>query len=311
MALRVARKLAGLVATLLATSFIIFGAAYAAPGDPVTFLAGGKENLTPEYLAAVRAQYHLDDPFSVQYGRWLWDALNGDLGRSFQYNDQVLDLLAARLPTTLGLVAYAAVLFVVIGVALGVLAAVRGGRTDSMVVAGTTFATSVPPFVAATALISVFGVQLGWFPVAGGGSFAHLTLPAITLALGAVAIISRVTRQAMVEQRELDHVTVARASGLAERLIVVRHVFRGALGPVVTMCGLVSAGMLAGTVTVETAFGLSGIGSLLVGAINTHDFPVTQAVLLLMVVAYITVTTLVELAQSLIDPRARIERSRA
>ncbi|MFE3454596.1 ABC transporter permease [Nonomuraea sp. NPDC059194] len=303
--MRVARKVAGLVATLLATSFVIFGAAYAAPGDPVTFLAGGKENLTAEYLAAIRAQYHLDDPFLVQYLRWLGDAVTGDLGRSLKYNDQVGDLLAARIPTTLGLVAYAAVLFVVFGVALGVLAAIRGGRTDAAVVAGTTFATSVPPFVTATALISLFGVQLGWFPVGGGGSLRDLTLPAVTLALGALAIISRVTRQAMVEQRELDHVTVARASGLPERLIVVRHVFRGALGPIVTMCGLVTAGLLAGTVTVETAFQLSGVGTLLVGAINTHDFPVTQAVLLLMVTAYIAVTTLVELAQPLIDPRAR------
>ncbi|WP_220448481.1 ABC transporter permease [Nonomuraea mesophila] len=299
------RKLAGLVATLLATSFVIFGASYAAPGDPVTFLAGGKENLTPEYLAAIRAQYHLDDPFLVQYARWLGDAVTGDLGRSMQYNDQVFDLMMARLPSTLGLVAYAAVLFVVFGVALGVLAAVRGGRTDSAVVAGTTLATSVPSFVTAAVLISLFGVQLGWFPVMGGGSLWHLTLPAVTLALGALAIISRVTRQAMVEQRELDHVTVARASGLSERLIVTRHVLRGALGPIVTMCGLVTAGMLAGTVVVETAFSLNGIGSLLVKAINTHDFPVTQAVMLFMVVAYIVVTTLVELLQPLIDPRVR------
>ncbi|MBB6350081.1 ABC transporter permease [Nonomuraea muscovyensis] len=299
------RKLAGLPATLLATSFVIFGAAYAAPGDPVTFLAGGKDNLSPEHIAAVRAQYHLDDPFVVQYGRWLGDAVTGDLGRSLQYNDQVGDLLAARLPSTLGLVAYSTVLFVVFGVGLGVLAAVRGGRVDAAVVAGTTFATSVPPFVVATALISLFGVQLGWFPVLGGGSLWHLTLPAVTLATGALAIISRVTRQAMIEQRELDHVTVARASGLSERLIVVRHVLRGALGPIVTMCGLVTAGMLAGTVVVETAFGISGVGSLLVHAINTHDFPVTQAVLLLMVAAYITVTTLVELLQPLIDPRTR------
>ncbi|NUW37730.1 ABC transporter permease [Nonomuraea sp. SMC257] len=291
--------------TLLAASFVIFGASYAAPGDPVTFLAGGKENLTPEYLAAVRAQYHLDDPFLVQYGRWLGGAVSGDLGRSLQYNDQVADLLAARLPSTLALVGCTAVLFTVLGVGLGVLAAVRGGRVDAAVVAGTTLATSVPPFVVATALISLFGVRLGWFPVMGGGSLWHLTLPAVTLAVGALAVVSRVTRQSMIEQRELDHVTVARASGLSERLIVVRHVLRGALGPIVTMCGLVTAGMLAGTVIVEAAFGLNGVGSLLVNAINTHDFPVTQAVLLLMVTAYILVTTLVELVQPLIDPRAR------
>ncbi|QEU97419.1 ABC transporter permease [Streptomyces kanamyceticus] len=308
---RVSRRLLGLLATLFAASFVIFAAVYAAPGDPAVFLAGGRDKLTPERLATVRAQYHLDEPLVVQYGRWLWDCVHFDLGRSFKYSDQVSDLVAARFPTTLQLVAYATVLFVVLGVGAGILAAVkRSTWVDSLVVGGTTLAASVPSFVAAIALVSLFGVQLGWFPVTGSGegvtgTLRHLTLPALSLALGALAIISRVTRQAMADAAASDHVEVARASGVPERDIIRRHVLRNALGPIVTMCGLVMAGMLAGTVVVETAFGISGIGSLLVGAINTHDFPVAQAVLLLMVTGYIVVTTLVDVVHPLLDPRVK------
>lgn len=312
---RISRRLAGLLATLFAASFVIFAAVYAAPGDPAVFLAGGRDKLTPERLAQVRAQYHLDEPLVVQYGRWLWDCAHFDLGRSFKYSDQVADLVTARFPTTLGLVAYATVLFVVLGVGAGILAAVkRSTWVDSAVVGGTTLAASVPSFVAAIALVSLFGVQLGWFPVSGsgegfGGTLHHLTLPALSLALGALAIISRVTRQAMADAAASDHVEAARASGVPERDIIRRHVLRNALGPIITMCGLVMAGMLAGTVVVETAFGISGIGSLLVGAINTHDFPVAQAVLLLMVTGYIVVTTLVDVVHPLLDPRVKEARS--
>ncbi|MEU8822040.1 ABC transporter permease [Streptomyces sp. NPDC048636] len=311
---RISRRVAGLLATLLAASFVIFAAVFAAPGDPAVFLAGGRDKLTPEKLAAVREQYHLDEPLVVQYGRWLWDCAHADLGRSFKYSDQVADLLTSRLPTTLALVGYATVLFVVLGVGAGILAAVRRGWVDSAVVGATTLAASVPSFVAAIALVSLFGVRLGWFPVTGGGTgftgtVHHLTLPAVSMALGALALISRVTRQAMLDAGAADHVEVARASGLGERDIVLRHVLRNALGPIVTMCGLVTAGMLAGTVVIETAFGLSGIGSLLVGAINTHDFPVAQAVLLLMVTGYMVVTTLVDLLQPVFDPRVTAERS--
>nr|WP_107058973.1 ABC transporter permease [Streptomyces sp. NRRL B-1347] len=315
MAVRLVRRLAGVLATLLAASFVIFAAVYAAPGDPAVFLAGGRDKLTPERLAQVRAEYHLDEPLAAQYGRWLWDCLHLDLGRSFKYSDQVSDLVAARFPTTLQLVLYATVLFVVLGVGAGVLAAVkRSTWVDSAVVGITTLAASVPSFVAAIALVSFFGVRLGWFPVTGSGSgflgtVHHLTLPALSLALGALALVSRVTRQAMADAAASDHVAAARASGVPEREIVRRHVLRNALGPIVTMCGLVMAGMLAGTVVVETAFGLSGIGSLLVGAINTHDFPVAQAVLLLMVTGYIVVTTAVDAVHPLLDPRVKEVRS--
>jgi peptide/nickel transport system permease protein len=303
------RRLGAMVLTLVVSSFVIFAGVYAAPGDPVSFLVGNPENLTPDRIAAVRAQYHLDEPLWTQYWMWAKGALHGDLGRSMYYQQPVSDLLATRLPNTLTLVALATVLIVLFGIGLGVLSALRKGTAvDSAVTGVTTFVNSVPNFVVALVLVSVFAVQLRWFPVSGDGTgftdrVYHLTLPAIALALGSLALISRVTRQTMVEQQSLDHVEAARSYGLPTRTIVWRHVLRNSLGPIVTMCGLVVASMLAGTVVIENVFGLSGVGGLLVDSINQHDFPVVQAILLYMVVAYMVVTVIVDLVYPLLDAR--------
>ncbi|ONI84131.1 ABC transporter permease [Actinosynnema sp. ALI-1.44] len=311
----VARRLGAMVLTLVLSSVVIFAAMYAAPGDPVTFLIGNPENVTPEKVAAVRAQYHLDEPVWVQYGLWAGNVVQGDFGTSFVYRQPVTDLMGPRLGVTLTLVAMAAVLFVLLGVSLGVVSALkRGTVVDSVITGVTTFLNSVPSFVIALVLVSFFAVELGWFDVAGAGTgfgdrIYHLTLPAVALALGALAVISRVTRQTMLEQRTLDHVEAARSFGLAPHKVVLRHVLRNSLGPIVTMCGMVLASMLAGTIVIEKVFGLNGVGSLLVEAINTHDFPVVQAILLYMVAAYMVVTTIVDLAYPLIDARTR-ERSR-
>ena len=225
--------------------------------------------------------------------------------------------MATRLPATLGLVALASVFFIVAGIGLGILSALRRGRrTDSAITALTTFASSVPSFVIGLVLVSVFAVQLGMFPVSGAGEgladrLHHLILPAAALAVGAVAIVSRVTRQSMVEQFSLDHVEAARSFGLSGTKVVTRHVLRNAWGPILTMIALVVASMLAGTVVVESVFGISGVGKLLVDAINTHDFPVVQAVLLYMVITYMVVTTLVDLVHPLVDPRLKAKDKKA
>lgn len=311
-----ARRLGALLLTLAVSSFVIFAGMFAAPGDPLTFLIKNPEDRTPDRIAAVRAAYHLDDSFPQQYFLWVKGVLHGDLGTSFVYKQPVADLMSSRLPVTVLLVAMAALLFVVVGVLLGVVSALRrGGVADSAITGVTTFLTSVPHFVVALVLVSVFAVQLGWFDVSGSGDgFAdrlyHLTLPAIALALGALAVVSRVTRQTMVEQQSLEHVEVARSFGLPRRKVVRRHVLRNSLGPVVTMCGLIIASMLAGTVVIESVFGLSGVGSMLVDSINAHDFPVVQAILLYMVLAYMVVTIVVDVVYPLIDPRTR-ERSEA
>lgn len=310
-----ARTLLSAIITIGIASFIIFGAMYAAPGDPVTVLIGNPENITPERIAEVEAQYHLDQPFVVQYWYWLSGVFTGDLGTSYLYQQPVAMLIASRVPTSLTLVVIATVLLAIIGIGLGVASAMRRGRAlDSMVVGGTTLLASIPSFVAGIGFVAVFSVWLGWFPVAGAGTgflstLHHLLLPALAMAIGAVAIVSRVTRQSMIEQFGLDHVEAARAYGLGEGSVVVGHVLRNSWGPILTMVSLIVASMIAGTVAVETVFGLSGIGSLLVDSINSHDFPVVQATLLIMVIAYMVVTTLVDLLHPLIDPRVTTGRT--
>lgn len=309
MALFLAKRLAGMAATLLATSLAVFGSLYLAPGDPATFLMKGRP-VTPETLAAIRAQYHLNDPFAVQYAKWLGNVLTGDFGRSVQFRQDVGGLIASRLPTTLWLVAYAALLILIVGLALGAVAALRRGAADRIVLIGTGMANATPAFVAAIGLISLFSVKLHWFPAFGngsgfGGRISHLTLPAIALALTFAGLLARVTRSAMLEELAREHVEVARSRGVPGAAVVRRHVLRNSLGPISTVTGTVVAGLLVSTSIVETAFGLSGVGQLLVSSVTVKDFPVVQAVSLLVVFAFVAANLLVDLLQPLIDPRVK------
>lgn len=305
----VVRNVVEVGVTLLLASFLIFLAMYLAPGDKAAMLAGGPENMSPETLQAINAQYHFDDPVLVQYFYWLGNAVQGDFGRSYVYGQDVSSLLLSRVDVTLFLVLYTATIVIGLGVLLGVVSALRKRTaTDSAVLTVTTFLGGVPPFVAAVALIAVFSVQLGWFPTTGAGvgfegRLQHLTLPAIALAVGSIAAMTRVTRQSMVSQAESPHVDVARTRGLPYGHIVRQHILRNSLAPVITMSGLVTAGTIAGTVIVEQAFGLSGIGKLLIDAIDQRDLPVTQAVLLFLVVAYIVTTRIADVLQRVADPR--------
>jgi peptide/nickel transport system permease protein len=309
----VARNVAEIAVTLLLASFLIFFAMYLAPGDKAALLAGGPENLTPETLDAINAQYHFDDPVWVQYGYWLANALQGDFGRSYVYGQEVSSLLGSRMDVTLFLVVYTATIVICVGVALGVVSALRRRKVaDSAILTVTTFMGGIPPFVAAVALIAVFAVQLSWFPTTGEGDglvgrLHHLTLPAIALAIGSIAGMTRVTRQSMVSQEDSPHVDVARTRGLPRGHIVRQHLLRNSLAPIITMSGLVTAGTIAGTVIVEKAFGISGIGKLLIDAIDQRDLPVTQAVLLFLVLAYIVTTRIADVLQRLADPRLRGE----
>ncbi|MFC5184495.1 ABC transporter permease [Actinomadura harenae] len=309
MALFLVKRLAGMVATLVATSLAVFGSLYLAPGDPATFLMKGRP-VTPETLAAIRAQYHLDDSFAVQYAKWIGNVLTGDFGRSVQFRQDVGGLVASRLPTTLWLVAYAALLILVVGLAVGALAALRRGAADRIVLIGTGMANATPAFVAAIGLISLFSVKLHWFPAFGngsgfGGRISHLTLPAIALALTFAGLLARVTRSAMLEELAREHVEVARSRGVPGAAVVRRHVLRNSLGPISTVTGTIVAGLLVSTSIVETAFGLSGVGQLLVSSVTVKDFPVVQAVSLLVVFAFVAANLLVDLLQPLIDPRVK------
>ncbi|WP_353940683.1 ABC transporter permease [Streptomyces sp. HUAS MG91] len=301
------RRLAEMAATLLGASFVVFGAMYLAPGDPAGFLLSGR-SASPQALAAVRAQYHLDDPFFVRYFRWLGDIVQGDFGRSITYRTDVSRLLADRLPTTLLLVVLALVVVAVIGLALGWIAAVCGGGIDSTVLIGTTLAVGTPSFVAAVLLQGLFAVKLGWFPSSGAGDgladkLWHLTLPAIALALYLIGMLARVTRSTMLEALDSEHVTVARSRGVPERQVINRHVFRNSLDTVLTTGGLIVSTLLICTILVETAFSIGGIGELLELSTTTKDFPTVQAISLIIVALFMAVNLIVDLLLPLVDPR--------
>ncbi|MFG2917679.1 ABC transporter permease [Kitasatospora sp. NPDC048298] len=305
-----ARRLVEMAATLLAASFVVFGAMYLAPGNPASFLLSGR-SASPAALQAINDQYHLDDPFLVRYLRWLGQVLQGDFGRSITYRTDVSTLLADRVPATLTLVAMALVVVVVVGLALGWIGAVRGGRTDSAILLSTTLAVGTPSFVAAVLLQGLFAVRLGWFPTSGTGDgfpdlLWHLTLPAIALALYLIGMLARVTRSAMLDALEGEHVTVARSRGVPEREVIRRHVFRNSLGTVLTTGGLVVSTLLVCTVLVESAFSVGGIGQLLELSTTTKDFPTVQAISLLVVALFMAVNLVVDLLHPLVDPRVAL-----
>lgn len=309
------RRVLGLAVVLLITSFLVFAALYVAPGSPESFLLQGK-TVSPATIREIRAQYHLNDPFFVQYAKWLGGIVRGDFGRSLIFRQQVSGLVASRVPTTLWLTAYAAVLIIIGGIALGVVAALRPGAVDRLVLVTTSAAVATPSFVAAVVLMTVFAVDLGWFPVFGSGSgvagrISHLTLPAVALAVSWIGLLARVARSAMAEELAREHVQTARSRGLPERVVVRRHGLRNAMIPITTVSGLVVAGLISGAVVVENAFALNGLGSLLLQSVATKDFPVVQAISLILVAAFIVVNTLVDLLYAAIDPRVRLRGARA
>ncbi|MEU9131618.1 ABC transporter permease [Kitasatospora sp. NPDC048540] len=310
-----ARRLAEMAATLFGASFVIFGAMYLAPGSPASFLLSGR-SASPEALKAINAQYHLDDPFLLQYLRWTGQILHGDFGRSITYRTDVSRLLADRLPATLLLVAMALVLVVALGLLLGWIGAVRGGATDSTILVTTTFALGTPSFVAAVLLQGLFAVELGWFPTGGTGEgfgdlLWHLTLPAVALALYLIGMLARVTRAAMLEVLGQEHVTAARSRGVAPHQVIRRHVFRNALGTVLTTGGLIVSTLLVCTVLVESAFSVGGIGQLLELSTTTKDFPTVQAISLIMVGLFMTVNLVVDLLHPLVDPTVTLGARRS
>lgn len=309
----VAWRLARLLAVLLLASMLVFAAVYLAPGSPISALSGGRA-LTADQLAELTAQYHLDDPVWVRYWNWLGGVLHGDFGSSLINQESVSSLIGERAGTTALLVLYASVLIVVFGITLGVVAALRGGVVDSAMISLTGAMAAIPSFVAAAVLVSLFAVNREWFPVFGDGSgegigsrLWHLTLPAIALALAAMGLCARIARASVIEEQSRPHVDIARSRGLPSWQVLRHHVLRNAMVPITTIVGITVASLIAGSVVVEEAFSLNGIGSLLVQSISDHDLAVVQAVTLILVAAFIIVNTAVDMLHPLLDPRIRLE----
>jgi peptide/nickel transport system permease protein len=307
------RRLAIAIPLLLIVSFGVFALVHLAPGDPVRALLGSRAS-DPATLAAIRERYHLNDPFIVQYGKWLWQVLQGDLGRSIQGSQLVTSAIRQRLGLTIFLGLMSSVLVLFFGILLGMLAGFRRGtRLDRGMVMFGVFGISSPAFVTGILLLYLFGVVIGWFPIFGAGRgfldrFWHLTLPAVALALSIMAIVVKITRAAVIQELDKDYVVFARARGLSPLRIVFGYVLRNALIPVVTAAGLIIVGLVANAIYVEVTFALPGLGSLTVEAVQRRDIPLIQGTTLFFSAFVILLNLLVDLAYILIDPRIRFER---
>lgn len=287
-------------------SIIVFGILHIAPGDPATMLAG--EDARPEDVAAVRANYGLDQPLYVQYGVWLGNVLRGDLGRSIVTRRSVLAEISSRLPATVELAVAALAMAVVVGMAVGVVSATRQySLWDHSAMILALLGISVPIFWLGLMLILLFSVELRWLPTGGAGTPQQLVLPALALGAASTAIIARMTRSSMLEVIRQDYIRTARAKGLTERVVVIRHALKNALIPVTTVVGLQFGYLLGGAVITETVFSRPGLGRLLVSSINSRDFPVVQGTLVLMAVSFVLVNLLVDIIYGYLDPRIRYE----
>ena len=306
----IAKRLAMLVATLVVASFAIYGALYLAPGSPIAALTGGR-TLPPEVMAQIEARYHLNEPFLTRYWLWLTAAVHGDLGESIPLHESVNTLIAQRIGTTLQLVLFASILIVLFGVSLGIIGALGKGAVDTSVLFASTVSAALPAFAAAVILQFVFGVFLGWFPVLGTGqgfwdTIKHLTLPAIALAATSTALVTRVTRTAVREELDREHVQTAVSRGLPWSDVVRRHVLRNAAIPITTVVGITIASLIALSAVVETAFALNGLGAYLVQAAQNKDFAVVQGISLVLVVAFVITNVVVDIAYALLDPRVSL-----
>jgi peptide/nickel transport system permease protein len=310
------RRFAVAIPLLVATSFVVFSFVHIAPGSPETILLGGRR-VDAATIAAIRRQYHLNDPFFTQYWYWLRGVLHGDFGQSIAFKDNVSSVVTARILPTIELGLYATLIVFIAGVALGMLAALRRGKiVDVTISTATLVLSSVSAYVSAILLIVLFSVHFRWFPVFGLGQgfvgrLNHLTLPAVALAMSLVALIARVTRTSMVHALDQEFIETARSRGISESRVVVKHALRNAFIPILTISGLTAGYLISGAVLVEYTFGLNGLGALLVQSVQNKDFAVVQAVTLIFTSVFIAINLAVDLLYGVVDPRVRLERRRA
>ncbi|WP_406502870.1 ABC transporter permease [Streptomyces sp. NBC_01602] len=306
------RRVGAGVVLLLTLSFLVFCLLQLSPGTPLQALLGTR-TASPELIGSLNARYHLDDPFLVQYGRWLGDVVTLNLGESIsvQSDTPVGQILSERVSLTVQLACYSLVLVMAVGLPFGMAAGIRRGRrTDRVISLGATVAISAPAFVLAIVLLYVFGVTLKWFPIYGTGTgfaerVSHLTLPAMALATVLSAILIRQTRAAMLNVMAQDYIAFARLRGLSPARVLLRYALRNAALPVVTSLGLILVAALSSTLFIEQVFSLPGLGTLLLGAVTNTDVPVVQGTVLVLGGAVIVINLAVDLLSLALDPRAR------
>jgi peptide/nickel transport system permease protein len=310
----IARRLLAAIPILIGLSVIVFGMMALIPGDPATAILGAYA--TPENVERLNRQLGLDQPLVAQYFTWAGNLLQGDMGRSFALNRPVADEVFERFGATLILAGASLMLCSVMGLAAGIVSAVRQfGWTDRIVTFLVLIGISTPSFWLGLMLIMLFAVHLQWLPASGmyavyGGSgpldlLSHLAMPAVTLAVVATAVIARLTRAAMLEVLRQDYIRTARAKGVSERRVVYRHAFKAALVAVIPVIGIQAGFVLGGAVYVETVFQWPGIGRMLVNAIATRDLLLVQGGVLVVAASYVIFNLLADVAQTVVDPRLR------
>ena len=306
------RRIAIIIPTLFFVSIIIFGLQQLLPGDPALALAG--EERDPQVIAFLRHKYHLDEPLPVRYGLWVMGVMHGDLGESIRINKPVLDLVLEKLPVTAELAGLAILIALVIGIPAGVISAVKNGTfIDYGANVFALWGLSTPNFWLGFLLILLFSVQLGVLPASGfvppgedlGRNLATLVMPAFVLGNAIAAVMMRHTRSAMLQVLSADYVRTARAKGLNESVVVIKHGLRNALIPVVTLGALEFGQLLSGAVLTEQVFTIPGFGKLIVDAVFNRDYAVVQGVVLCTATAYIVLNLCADIAYFLVNPRLR------
>ena len=301
----VIRRLLMALPVMLAVATIVFFLIHAIPGDPVDLILG--EQALAADRAELAAELHLDEPVPEQYGRFLAGLATGDWGSSLFDRRPVLGHLAERAGATAQLAAAAMLVTLLVAIPLGVFAAVRAGSIwDQAAMVAALVGISVPSFWLGPVLILLLAVDLGWLPISGRESAASLILPAVTLGFGLAAMLSRLTRASMLEELRRDYVTTARAKGLPERTVTLRHAFRNALNPVITIVGLEVGSLLAGTIITERIFNWPGLGTLLLDSINRRDYPLVQGCILAIAFVYVLVNAATDCVYRVADPRVKI-----
>jgi peptide/nickel transport system permease protein len=306
------KRLAAIIPTIFFVSVIIFGLQQLLPGDAAQILAG--EDQSPEVVAYLRQKMHLDEPFPVRYAYWISGVAHGDLGESLRIQEPVLGLIIQKLPVTLELAAIAMLIALVIGIPMGIVSAVgKDTAWDYLANVIALWGLSTPNFWLGILMILLFSVQLGWLPASGyvspfedlGANLAAMIMPAFVLGNAIAAVLMRHTRSAMLQVLGTDYVRTARAKGVTERTVVMKHALRNALTPIITLGALEFGTLLSGAVLTEQVFSIPGFGKLIVDAVFNRDYAVVQGVVLFTSTVYIVLNLVADLAYFLVNPRLR------
>lgn len=308
------RRLLALIPLMLIVSFLVFSLVIFLPGDPAESIAGGTD-ASPADIERVREELGFDDPLLVQYGRWLGDAVRGDLGTSLYTKRPVAEEIKTRFPVTFSVAIGAIFISLTLGMSVGIIAALRQGHfTDRLVIFLTSLGLAIPSFWLALMLIIVFAVNLQWLDSIGYVNFTddpyewarHLIMPWLALGIGAAASVARQVRGALIDTLDQDYVRTARSKGLPGHRVVGKHALKNAAMPAITVLGIQFAYLLGGTVIIETIFTIPGLGTYVVSAISGRDLPVIQGTVLMMAVIFVVINLVVDILYAVVNPKVRL-----